>query len=845
MSTTSIISGLQGAINCAGKCDCCAKLQRQIDNINAKLLAIKPVNELSLKNSIRSSLQPELTTFVAGAVLVATNKLQPQVSSAVEQSRQALERLFRVEKVANNGLSQALKIAQEQGADRAEIARISRLAYTANNTANQSSIVAGTSAKVANSAFNASELAAQKEALLAKQAQEAFRRLNQTDSAIARALQEAELSKGLSIQARGEAGRAVSEAATATKAAANSVSEVSGLRGLVNGLGSRVDAFGRAIANIEAKVGSAITSAAKAVGISEQALGATGRLLGRVAELFQIVGTFATLAENYFTLETLGGRIDAIEREAQFIGNSVSAILGKLLGLQNRIGRNEVTIADTKNIAIDARLAGESARLQAGAAQVTSARAQGIAESALGNARQAQLTADGAVRNAAIANDNATTAYKKANEAQGIGEQAKRVAGDALGKAGVALTTALTAIALYQGVRSLRGLQGIPGIPGKQGERGLQGLPGRDGVTTVVTLPGTPGKDGAPGRDGKPGIPGRNGKDVNPAEAASLRALIISQHTQTRANSTAQHATTRFSILTPIMAALAPIFAVCQQILNVVSAAANTAQLALLNIINSKLGAQVTGGISGLVTSVAQNTYVEKALAVLTFATTLHNALMLTNNLGQTLGSIINTILGLILPKGLDGTPIDIGAVLGKTTTTLIQDAIGTDNYTKLTQEWAMANRIYQASANVFNAITNATSTLINGLEVIGSHTAKIGNALKYWGVLGQKAYEWFHPSPNFHNRYFTFLNNAEAGANTIQAVVQVPVSIVDAKNQIDSANAEFKSAIKGDKNPDGTPKESGIPTEENKDKKDEIEQAKANSQPFSFDFSDLFDGED
>ncbi|MEH2184996.1 MAG: hypothetical protein V7K64_02280, partial [Nostoc sp.] len=229
----------------------------------------------------------------------------------------------------------------------------------------------------------------------------------------------------------------------------------------------------------------------------------------------------------------------------------------------------------------------------------------------------------------------------------------------------------------------------------------------------------------------------------------------------------------------------------------------------------------------------------------LTFATTLHNALMLTNNLGQTLGSIINTVLGLILPKGIDGTPLDINSILGKATTSLIQEAIGEDNYTKLSQEWALANRIYQASANVFNAITNATSTLINGLEVIGSHVAKIGNALKYWGVLGQKAYEWFHPNPNFSNKYFTFLNNAEAGANTIQAVVQVPVSIVDAKNQIDSANAEFQSAIKGDKNPDGSSKESGISTEENKNKKDEVELGKTNSQPFTFDFSDLFDGED
>ncbi|RCJ37644.1 hypothetical protein A6769_12135 [Nostoc punctiforme NIES-2108] len=800
---------MQSALNCAGKCDCCNKLQSQINAINAKIANLKNLDENALKTSIKASLMPDVNTAVAGGVALLGNKLQPQINNAVESTRQSLEKLFKVEKTANDGLEKALATAQAAGADRAEISRLARLAADANNTANEASRIAGTSTKVANNAFDAAANAERKRILLAKQAEEAFARLNNVESA---------------------ANNALTASAQASKQILNTASEVSGLKGLVNGLGSQVNALGRNIARVEAIAGEALTNAAKAIGISSEALNGIGRLAGRVAEIFNIIGTFAVLFEQIFTLNVLGGRIDAVENGLVQLGNDVSRILGKLLGLQNRIGANESLTAEVKNIALDAKGIGEAANLKAGAAQVTSARAQGIAESALGNARQAQLTADGAVRNAAIANDNATTAYKKANEAQGIGEQAKRFAGEALGKAGLALTTALTAIALYQGVKSLRGLQGIPGIPGRQGERGLQGVqgvPGRDGVTTVVTLPGTPGIRGQTGRQGVPGIPGRNGRDVNPAEAASLRALIIQQHAQTRANSTVQHSTTRTTILTPILAAFAPVLALLKQIYDIVSKASSAAQLALLNIINSKLGAQVTGGISGLVTSVAQNTYVEKALAVLTFATTLHNALMLTNNLGQTLGSIINTILGLILPKGLDGTPIDIGAVLGKTTETLIKDAIGADNYIKLSQEWAMANRIYQASANVFNAITNAVSTLVNALEVIGSHVAKIGNALKKWGAVAERAYEWFHPNPNFSNKYFTFLNNAEAGANTIQTVVQVPVSIVEAKSQIDASNAEFKSAIKGDKNPDGTPKQSGIATEENVDKKAEFDLAK------------------
>ncbi|MEH2369935.1 hypothetical protein [Nostoc sp.] len=796
---------------------------------------------------------------------MVTTKLQPQIDIALKNSSNAF-----LEIVENTKKQRLLEIEQAGLRDTATRAERNAAEYARQMREAQAETtrVAGEQARQnrVNKNFELAETELRE--LNAKNTREAERlatierknagKFSALEEAATAARREAELAKGLSNQAKNEAisagtkaTNAVTESAAAAKTALNASTEVSGLRGLVNGFGGRVNALGNAISKLETAVGNALVTAAEAVGISKGALAATGKLAGQVLQIFNVIGTIFTILDGMATRELLGARIDAIESGLVQLGNSVSGILGKLLGLQNRIGRNEASTSEVRGIALDAKGIGEAANLKAGAAQVTSARAQGIAESALSNARQAQLTADGAVRNAAIANENATTAYNKANEAQGIGEQAKRIAGDALGKAGVALTTALTAIALYQGVKSLRGLQGIPGIPGRQGERGLQGIqgiqgvPGRDGVTTVVTLPGTPGPRGQTGRQGVPGIPGRNGRDVSPAEAASLRTLIIQQHTQTRLNSTSQHSATRTTILTPILAAFAPVLALLKQIYDIVSKASSAAQLALLNIINSKLGAQVTGGISGLVTSVAQNTYVEKALAVLTFATTLHNALMLTNNLGQTLGSIINTILGLVLPKGLDGTPLDVGAVLGKTTETLIRDAIGADNYTKLTQEWAMANRIYQSSANVFNAITNAVSTLVNALEVIGSHVAKIGNALKTWLVLGQKAYEWFHPNPNFHNKYFTFLNNAETGANTIQAVVQVPVSIVEAKNQIDTSNAEFKSAIQGDKNTDGSSKESGIKTEENKDKKAEIDLSKTNSQPFSFDFSDLFDGED
>ncbi|MDZ8139627.1 MAG: hypothetical protein RM049_30785 [Nostoc sp. DedQUE04] len=80
---------MQSALDCAGKCDCCQNLQSQINTLKQQIAGIKPVDELSLKNSIKSSLQPELTTFVAGAVVVATNKLQPQIAEAKKAASDA------------------------------------------------------------------------------------------------------------------------------------------------------------------------------------------------------------------------------------------------------------------------------------------------------------------------------------------------------------------------------------------------------------------------------------------------------------------------------------------------------------------------------------------------------------------------------------------------------------------------------------------------------------------------------------------------------------------------------------------------------------------------------------
>ncbi|MEH2077022.1 MAG: hypothetical protein V7K57_21920 [Nostoc sp.] len=713
MGASSVITSLKGAIQCASKCDCCAKLQAQIDQLKgskglseAQVRAIAQSVVDGAKNGIiastKSALEPGIASAVVGGIAVVIDRLKPDVDLAKGLAKQGYDVGKAAEKASNDALAKSLAEAR------------ARLA-----------------------------------------AEEALR---------------GEITgiRGVANSAKTESASAVGKATNAAKEALDANNAVGGLKGVVEGLKGRIGALGNAIAKLETAVGNALTSAAKAVGISEAALNATGRILGKIAEIFNIIGTFAVLFEQLATLNVLGGRIDAVERGLEALGVSVSGILGKLLGLQNRIAKNEATIGQVRGIAVDAKGIGEAANLRAGAAYILAGQAQSTATTANTKAIQAQLTADGAVRNAKVANDNATTAYKKATEAQGIGEQAKRIAGDALGKAGTALTTALTAIALYQTVKGLRGLQGIPGIPGRQGERGfqgLQGLPGRNGenglngVTTVV-----PGRDGAPGRNGRngtngfPGRDGRDGVDAVPYNDTSLRAFIAAQHASTRTN---VNNTSR-----GLVAGIRAFF---------------TTQLA---------------GITALITTIATNTYLEKVLSVMTFAATVHNGLMLSNNLGQTFIQIVDQVTGFLLPRGLDGTPISFSNVLGKAVHEVIADTIGEANYQTLSEDWQKANRIYQAASNVFNQISNLGGLISAGLEVVAGNVGKIGNALKKWGVVGEAAYNFMNPQPNLKGKFFDYLNTSNEKLQAIAMVVAIPIGITAAAGELNGSVAELKKTL-------------------------------------------------
>ncbi|MCC5617567.1 hypothetical protein LC605_21250 [Nostoc sp. CHAB 5836] len=232
-------------------------------------------------------------------------------------------------------------------------------------------------------------------------------------------------------------------------------------------------------------------------------------------------------------------------------------------------------------------------------------------------------------------------------------------------------------------------------------------------------------------------------------------------------------------------------------ILGAVNAVGQGADLALLGVINSKLGDQLPGGIGGKLSRFAEWAHLDRALNIMNLAANIHNGAMLSNNLGQTLLSVIGNLLSIVGLKDAEGQAFDIGSIISKGIEGLIKGAIGEENYQTLDANWKRANRIYQAAANLLNSIQSLSASILSALEVIGQWNAKVANSLKRFGVVGEKAYSWMNPNVNFQNKYFTALENATNVISQVDQVASEVLSIKETVGQIVEQKKELDDSLK------------------------------------------------
>jgi hypothetical protein len=250
--------------------------------------------------------------------------------------------------------------------------------------------------------------------------------------------------------------------------------------------------------------------------------------------------------------------------------------------------------------------------------------------------------------------------------------------------------------------------------------------------------------------------------------------------------------------------------------------------------IDTKMGAQIVDergvkiGVGGMLKNVFEKVnkvgnylHFDRITNVLTLAATIHNATMLSNQLEQTLAQALSSALAVIGIKDFEGNQLDINKVVGKSIESVIKGAIGAQNYTELTTNWKKANRIYQAGANLIGSVQSLRYSIMGALDTIGSMNAKMANALKKFGVVGDSGYGWFNPTPNFDNRFMRGLETAENVVSNIDNIASEVLSAQETVTQIGTQKTELETAVK-----DGLEKR----TVENVQQKDKATAAKTAS---------------
>jgi hypothetical protein len=189
---------------------------------------------------------------------------------------------------------------------------------------------------------------------------------------------------------------------------------------------------------------------------------------------------------------------------------------------------------------------------------------------------------------------------------------------------------------------------------------------------------------------------------------------------------------------------------------------------------------------------------IDRVLNILTFATTMHNALMLSSSLKDTLLGILDNVLatfGFAL-KDAEGGSIGLSDLINSTIENLIKGMVGADNYTSLKANLAKANRIYQAATNLLFSLQSIGYSILSALEVVGSWVAWIGNALKKFGAVAEKAYPWMNPSPDFNNPVMTNLNRAQEMLEPIEMISNETRSVTETVGELGRQGADLYRSV-------------------------------------------------
>ena len=186
----------------------------------------------------------------------------------------------------------------------------------------------------------------------------------------------------------------------------------------------------------------------------------------------------------------------------------------------------------------------------------------------------------------------------------------------------------------------------------------------------------------------------------------------------------------------------------------------------------------------------------DRLLNLLNLAANLHNAAMLSRDLLETLIGTIENVLAMFGLKDAEGNPFDIGGFVSGTFATAVTTILGAETVEGLNQTWNKANRILSAASNVVWSVRSIGDSILSAMSIGFGWVGKIGNALEQAGVIHERFWQMVNPNPNFNNRFFTAIEQAEDVLSNIDAVAGEVMAVTDSITQIEQSRQDILDEV-------------------------------------------------
>ena len=89
----------------------------------------------------------------------------------------------------------------------------------------------------------------------------------------------------------------------------------------------------------------------------------------------------------------------------------------------------------------------------------------------------------------------------------------------------------------------------------------------------------------------------------------------------------------------------------------------------------------------------------------------------------------------------------------------------------------------------------------MEAVEIVGNYVAKIGNALRKFGVVTERAYGWMNPQAADSRRYsqvFNAINNVSEAVENTEQIAATALDITETSAMLQQQSRDFDYALRG-----------------------------------------------